>query len=252
VILAHLYGWAARDTQAIRELCDKRQIPLIEDSAQAWGVRLDDQPLFAGARISTTSFFPGKVLGAAGDGGAVLTNDSSLALQVELLANHGRTGKFEHRLVGWNSRFDALQCAYLDLCLDHLPGRIRARRNALQTYRRQLGSERIRILGPEANIQENGYLSVVLLDPEDRKILQAGLAESEIGCGIVYPLPVSGQIGAHGFIAGSLDYGHASHACKAILNLPCFAGITEDEIQLTVSTVRQILADDERKPRKAV
>ena len=129
MILAHLYGWAARDTKAIRMLCGQKQIPLIEDSAQAWGVRLDGDSVFSGARISTASFFPGKVLGAAGDGGAVLTNDPDLARQVELLANHGRTGKFEHRLVGWNSRLDAIQSAYLDLCLDYLPGRILGRRH---------------------------------------------------------------------------------------------------------------------------
>jgi UDP-2-acetamido-2-deoxy-ribo-hexuluronate aminotransferase len=240
-ILVHLYGWVAKDTLKIRALCAKHGIPLIEDSAQAWGSTINGKSVFADAFISTTSFYPGKVLGGAGDGGAVFTNDSTLAEKVRLLANHGRTSKYEHHLVGWNSRLDVLQCAYLDLCLDFTPNRIESRKSAINWYRDNIKNNGLQIMSPAENTTQNGYISVALIDPEHRKDLILGLTQAKIGYEIIYPKPISQQPGAKDWIAGAYSKGHTAHICESIINLPCFAGIQQNELDYVKHHVDIIL-----------
>jgi UDP-2-acetamido-2-deoxy-ribo-hexuluronate aminotransferase len=242
-ILVHLYGWVARDTIKIRTLCTKYNIPLIEDSAQAWGSTINGKSVFADALISTTSFYPGKVLGGAGDGGAIFTNDGTLAETVRLLANHGRTSKYEHHLVGWNSRLDVLQCAYLDLCLDFTPNRIESRRSAIHWYRDNIKNNELQILSPANNITQNGYISVALINPERRKDLILGLTQAKIGYEIIYPKPISQQPGAKNWIAGTYvkGQGHTARICESVINLPCFAGIQQNELDYVKHHVDIIL-----------
>jgi UDP-2-acetamido-2-deoxy-ribo-hexuluronate aminotransferase len=241
VILVHLYGWVARDTAQIRALCKEKGIPLIEDSAQTWGSTINGKSVFTDALISTTSFYPGKVLGGAGDGGAILTNDTKLAETVRLLANHGRTSKYEHHLVGWNSRLDVLQCAYLDLCLDFIGGRIQSRQSAIQWYREHLKNTALQIKSPAENTTENGYISVALIEPAQRSDLISGLTQAKIGYEIIYPLPISQQPGAKKWIAGTHSLGNTQRICQSIINLPCFAGIQQNELEYVKHHVDNIL-----------
>lgn len=241
VIMVHLYGWVARDIKKIRQLCISRNIPLIEDSAQAWGAKLEDKTVFADALISTTSFYPGKVLGGAGDGGAIFTNDSKLAETVRLYANHGRFSKYEHHLVGWNSRLDVLQCAYLDLCLDYITQRIESRRYAAEWYRNNIHHDKIQFKTPAPSVTENGYISVATVEPALRAELIEGLNQAKIGSEIIYPMPISKQPGAKDWIAGSLSYGNTEKVCASIINLPCFAGIKEVELQYVKYHLDRIL-----------
>jgi dTDP-4-amino-4,6-dideoxygalactose transaminase len=241
IILVHLYGWAAKDTLAIRSLCTKHSIPLIEDSAQAWGTLIDNQSIFSEAFIATTSFYPGKVLGGAGDGGAVFTNDSNLAEKIRLLANHGRTGKYEHQLVGCNSRLDVLQCAYIDLSLDYINQRINSRRYAIQWYRGHLKNNALQIMSPALNVHENGYISVALIEPRLRNSLMQGLKKANIGYEVIYPKPISQQPGAKSWLAGSFSVGNTQKICEAIINLPCFAGITDAELEYVKYHMERLL-----------
>jgi dTDP-4-amino-4,6-dideoxygalactose transaminase len=240
-ILVHLYGWVARDTQKIRTLCYQHNIPLIEDSAQAWGTTLNGKSIFADALISTTSFYPGKVLGGAGDGGAIFTNDEKIAETVRLYANHGRSSKYEHHLVGSNSRLDGLQCAYLDLSLDFIADRISSRNYAINWYRHNIKHNALHIKSPAKNTTENGYISVALIDPEKRQHLMAGLTKANIGYEIIYPKPISQQPGAKNWIAGRYSLGHTQRICESIINLPCFAGIREEELNYVKHHVDAIL-----------
>ncbi|MDR3476688.1 MAG: DegT/DnrJ/EryC1/StrS family aminotransferase [Gammaproteobacteria bacterium] len=241
VIMVHLYGWVAKETKQIRQLCQERGVFLIEDSAQAWGATIDGKSIFADALVSTTSFYPGKVLGGAGDGGAVLTNDSALAAKMHLLANHGRQGKYEHHAVGWNSRLDVLQCAYLDLCLDFISQRIASRQYAAEWYRNNIHAKAIQFRGPAANTTENGYISVAFVEPSLRDKLMQGLTEAKIGYGVVYPAPMSTQPGIKGWIAGKLSHGNAARVCETIINLPCFAGMQQNELEYVKHHVERIL-----------
>lgn len=241
VIMVHLYGWVAKDILKIRALCAEKNIPLIEDSAQAWGASINGESIFTGALISTTSFYPGKVLGGAGDGGAIFTNDPKLAETVHLLANHGRYSKYEHHLVGWNSRLDVLQAAYLDIALDFTEQRLDTRRYAADWYRNNIQTTQLQFKAPASNVIENGYISVALMQPEMREAFMQALTEAKIGHGIVYPNPISHQPGAKKWIAGSLSYGNTAKICSSIINLPCFASMQQNELDYVKQQVERIL-----------
>lgn len=242
MILVHLYGWAAKETIAIRKLCAEEGVLLIEDSAQAWGTQIYNQSVFSEALISTTSFYPGKVLGGAGDGGAIFTNDSQLAEKVTLLANHGRYSKYEHHLVGWNSRLDVLQSAYIDLSLDFTPKRIHARRVAIDWYKNNINNPKLIFKSPSESVYENGYISVALTDPNIRDLLIKELTKVNIGCGVVYPMPISEQAGAKKWLKGALKNGNTAQICRSIINLPCFAGIQEAELNYIKQNINKILS----------
>ena len=148
VVLVHLYGWCSRRLDDFRVFCRERRIPLIEDGAQAFGVKFDGQSVFADADIATLSFYPAKVLGGVGDGGAVVCKTQRTADSVRLFANHGRTGHYRHATVGWNSRMDAIQARWLTRALDVIDEVLDARRKITRLYGARMDG---RVLG-------NGYL----------------------------------------------------------------------------------------------
>ena len=241
-ILAHLYGWASGRLAEYRAWCRQEGILLLEDGAQSWGALWQGRPLPVGALISTASFYPAKVLGAAGDAGAVLTDDAQLAQTVRRLGNHGRRSHDDHALVGWNSRLGSLDAAWLDLCLDHLPGRLASRHAAAAGYRAALADlPGWRMVAPPPDQSENGYLSVALTDPAQRDALAADLAERGVATGRVYPRAISAQAGAASALAGS-DGGEVARRIGAgIINLPLFAHLRAEEAAGVVAAVRATL-----------
>ena len=112
VILAHLFGWCSAKLDEFRGICRDKRITLIEDGAQAFGVKFDGQSVFADADVATLSFHPAKLIGGIGDGGAVLTRSDRIAQRVSALANHGRTGHYESR------------CCRLEFAHGRDPGRV--------------------------------------------------------------------------------------------------------------------------------
>ncbi|MCB1159347.1 MAG: DegT/DnrJ/EryC1/StrS family aminotransferase [Leptospiraceae bacterium] len=241
-ILVHLYGWASKDLQKFRELCTSKNIPLIEDGAQSFGVKVGSESIYKNAHIATTSFYPAKVLGAAGDAGAVFTNDESLANTVRTLANHGRTTHYGHGLVGWNSRLDSLQAAFLRISLKEFPERLKSRQYWAKKYQEELPKLGIRVLSPPEGIEENGYCNACLFSPEERTRLQDLLKEKGIGSGVIYPGAMSAQPGAKDFCKKSFDKGVTKEICSSILNLPLFPYMREDEFQEVITTLKEFKA----------
>ena len=138
VIIAHIYGWSNSQLENIRQMCKIKKIPLIEDGAQSFGSLYQNNSIFKNSYISTTSFYPSKVLGAAGNGGCVFTNDKNLAIKVRKLSNHGRMDRYFHDAIGWNSRMDTLQAAYLNVSIKYINERIESRRKTQKIYHNQL------------------------------------------------------------------------------------------------------------------
>lgn len=229
-ILVHLYGWAAPHTLEIRNLCRELGVLLIEDSAQALGVEFFGQPLFKGALVSTTSFYPAKVLGASGDAGAVFCNDQALSLKLRSLVNHGRSDHYLHGLVGWNSRMGTYEANYLLRALPHLNARLKSRREVTQRYQKLSSSGPLQVLAPPKEVLENGYLSVALVQNGKRDAVQAKLKERGIATGVVYPGPMSEQPAAKKFGVKVYSKGCAQKICSSIINLPCFPYMTEEEL----------------------
>ena len=229
-ILVHLYGWGSARLDDFRILCQERELPLLEDGAQAFSVTHGDVPIMRGAQALTLSFYPAKVLGACGDAGAVLCEDELLADTLRKLANHGRTSHYEHGLVGWNSRLGGFEAAYLSLSLEYLPARIASRRAAFERYREGLQALGIHVVGPPPGYIGNGYLNVSLHDPEQRPAIEEVLRGAGIGFGNVYPGAMSKQPAAAGHLAGSVGGAEADRLSRGVINLPLFAYITDDEI----------------------
>lgn len=242
-LVAHLYGWGTADLLAVRTLCADNGVVLIEDGAQSFGVQFDGRSIYADATISTTSFYPAKVLGAAGDGGAVFTNDAELATRVRQLSNHGRTAHYGHGYVGWNSRLDSLQAAFLNLSMDHIDARIASRREAVAFYHQHLPALGIEVMKAPDGYAENGYCNVCLIPDLERKAaLEAGLKTASIGFGNIYPGAMSEQPGAAEFLAGHFGGQEAQRLCATVLNLPLFPYMTNDELGRVIDVVAATLA----------
>ena len=238
-VMVHLYGWGSPDTMAIREYAKEKGVVLIEDGAQCFGTKVDGKSLLGTAQIATTSFYPAKVLGASGDAGAVFTNDKELANRVRVLSNHGRTTHYTHGLVGWNSRIGAYESLFLNLSLDHIDTRLDSRRKAVAYYNEHLKDLPLKVVLCPDNVDENGYCAVAMIDPSLRTALIDDLKSQNIGVGTIYPGAMSLQEGAPEFLAGKIDNGNAHHISQSVVNLPCFAYITDEELNYVVSAVKK-------------
>ncbi len=241
-LVAHLYGWGSARLLELRALCQEHGVVLVEDGAQAFGVRYMGESILKGAVISTTSFYPAKVLGGAGDGGAVFTNDAALADKVRRLGNHGRTAHYGYGDVGWNSRLDSLQAAFLNLSLDHIGARIASRRESVAFYKEHLPAAGIQLMAAPAGYDENGYCNVCLVsDAELKMALEARLKAEGIGFGNIYPSVMSSQPGAAAYLKGHFGGQVGEQLCASVLNLPLFPYMTEPELQRVVDVVGALL-----------
>lgn len=236
-LIVHLYGWAAPETLEIRKVCQEKGVILIEDCAQAMGVKIDGQSLLTQAQVATTSFYPAKVLGASGDAGGIFTTSSQIAQISQKLINHGRTSHYEHGLIGWNSRLGAYEATFLVESLKHLDARLESRRHVCQEYRNRITNPLLKFVAPAKNVWENGYLSVALMTPETRTDFIEYLKKNDIGFGTIYPGAMSDQPGAQAHIGGKISHGNASWIAKSVINLPCFAYMTQAEIDFVIQAV---------------
>lgn len=238
-IMVHLYGWASPDTLKIREYAAEKNVILIEDGAQCFDTKIDGKSVLGSAAIATTSFYPAKVLGASGDAGAVFTNNEQWAERTRTLGNHGRTSHYSHGLVGFNSRIGAYESLFLNLSLEHIDARLDSRRKAVEYYAEHLQGLPLKPMTSAPNVEENGYCAVAMIEPELRAALQESLKAAGIGSGTIYPGAMSLQEGAAEYLVGKIDNGNAHYISQAVLNLPCFAYITEAELAYVVEHVKK-------------
>ena len=242
-LVVHLYGWGSARLAELRQLCQARGVVLVEDGAQSFGVTYQEQSIYAGAAIATTSFYPAKVLGAAGDGGAVFTSHAGWAEKARQLGNHGRTSHYGYGLVGWNSRMDALQAAFVNLALDHFDARLASRREAAAYYRSKLPALGVSVMPAPADYNENGYCNVcVLPDPAQKAAVEAALKDAGIGFANIYPGAMSEQEGARGVLHAHVGGDCAQTLCASVLNLPLFAYITRAEQDEVMVVLQQAMA----------
>jgi dTDP-4-amino-4,6-dideoxygalactose transaminase len=208
-----------------------RDVELFEDAAQCQGASRFGRGPGSWSRAAATSFDPGKNLGAYGDGGAVLTDDEVLAARVRALGNHGLVANDEHRIVGWNSRLDALQAIVLSAKLRHLRGWNAERATAACLYRELLsGQARITLPAPLAGNEHVWHRYVVRVPDRDRVLLE--LQAAGIGAGVHYPVPVH-LLPAYyrGLGYGPGDFPNAEAAAGGILSLPVYPGIRVDQVE---------------------
>lgn len=240
IVAVHLFGNPA-PMDELEGLAASAGVPLVEDASQAHGARYRGRRTGSLGRIAAFSFYPGKNLGAFGDGGAVVTSDPELEARVRRLRNHGGARKYEHAEVGWNSRLDGIQAAALLCKLPHLDAWNEARRVAAAVYARTLADvEGLQLPATTAGAESVHHLyPVELIDPElERDDLIAHLRAHGIGSGIHYPLPVHHtKAFAHlGVQKGSLPV--AERTQRRHLSLPMHPALTESEIEQVADAVR--------------
>jgi dTDP-4-amino-4,6-dideoxygalactose transaminase len=235
VIAVHLYGQCC-DLTAVRAVCDKHQLWLVEDAAQAIGSEWEGRRAGSVGHLGCFSFFPSKNLGAAGDGGMVATNDAELADRVRLLREHGARPKYHHELVGTNSRLDALQAAILRVKLRHLDRWSEARARNAAAYDRLL--EGTRVGRPYRDPRTRHIYNQYVIRAPQRDALRAHLGDRGIGTEIYYPIPLHLQkcFATLGHQPG--DMPQAEAAAQETLALPIYPELTEEQIRYVAATVR--------------
>ncbi|MFB7668976.1 DegT/DnrJ/EryC1/StrS family aminotransferase [Kitasatospora sp. NPDC056138] len=226
LVPVHLNGQLA-PMQPLLDVADGR--PVIEDGAQSQGARQHGRVSGSWGRISATSFYPGKNLGAYGDAGAVVTDDEELAGAVRLIGDHGSGRKYVHETFGFNSRLDTLQAVVLRAKLRRLPGWNEARRAAAARYDELLGGfDRISLPRTLPGNEHVWHLYAVRVERGRDEVL-AELQAAGIGAGIHYPVPVHLQPAFRGLGYAEGSFPVTERAAGEILTLPLFPQITEDQ-----------------------
>jgi dTDP-4-amino-4,6-dideoxygalactose transaminase len=225
VIAVHLFGQMA-DLDALFPVARRHGLVMIEDASQAHGARLRGRRAGSVGAAAAFSFYPGKNLGALGDGGAVVTQDTELAARIRQRADHGRAPADRHRYDqrGRNSRLDTLQAAMLSVKLAGLDSANLARRGAMDRYRRQLPPS-CRPVTTHPAAESVHHLAVIRV--EDRSAVTAALERHRIGWGLHYPIPCHRQP-AYLEFAESLPV--AEKAAEQILSLPMYPMITDAQV----------------------
>jgi dTDP-4-amino-4,6-dideoxygalactose transaminase len=227
VLVVHLYGQVA-DMDALLEATSAAGILLIEDAAQAHGATWRGRPAGSFGVAGGFSFYPGKNLGAFGDGGAVVTSDPALAARLRVLRDHGRAlgTHYEHAELGRNSRLDALQAAVLSAKLPRLDAWNAARRAVVQRYEECLDGELLRGVRTAPGAEHVHHLAVVR-SPE-REAVRALLHERGVRTATHYPTPCHLQPPYRQFADRPLPV--AERAAGEILSLPVFPHMTDEQV----------------------
>jgi dTDP-4-amino-4,6-dideoxygalactose transaminase len=235
IIPVHLYGQPT-DMERIMNIANQHQIYVVEDACQAHGASYNGQRVGSIGDAACFSFYPGKNLGAYGDGGAVVTNDDNIANRIRELREYGQKEKYVHLTLGYNSRLDAIQAAILRVKLRWLDRWNEKRRNAANLYRDLLADSDLVV--PEERPGSYHVYHLFVVQHQSRDDLMAYLKEKNIFCGIHYPLPVHHQ--QPYLSARSVPHGVpvTSELSKIILSLPMFPEISKTQIKAVVNAIK--------------
>jgi len=248
IVAVHLYGQPA-DMDRIKEIADKYNLILVEDCAQSHLAEYKNQKTGGLAKAASFSFYPGKNLGAYGEGGAVTTNDDELALKFRMMREHGSSKKYYHELYGHNYRLEGIQGAVLNVKLKHLEKWTNERRRAAKKYYECLkGIEQI-IVPKEMEYSRHVYhlfvIQVKSMGKKDgtskRDDLQKYLEENGISTGLHYPVPLHVQpcFSHLGYKKG--DFLVAESLAENCLSLPMYPELKDEQIEYIADKIKEFL-----------
>ncbi len=236
IMAVHLYGHPC-NMGALGEVADEFGLKIIEDCAQAHGAEFNDNRIGAIGHIGTFSFYPGKNLGAYGDGGAIVTNDDELAKKCRMIANHGRIEKYNHIFEGRNSRLDNLQAAVLNVKLKYLESWTEKRIAIADRYLEGLKDmEQITLPFRESWARQVYHLFVIRTDRRDE--LKAYLQERNIQTGIHYPIALP-KLQAYKYTAQESEDFFANQTDTLLLSLPIGEHMTLEDADIVIAAVKE-------------
>ena len=241
IIPVHLYGQPA-DMESIMELANLHDLKVIEDTAQAIGAEIiykgKSRKVGSIGHVGCISFFPSKNLGAFGDGGAVITNDSVLAEQVRMLANHGQKRRYTHEIIGFNSRLDSIQAAVLDVKLTVLDAYNARRIEIAELYSARLNScEGILLPVVQKNDFHVYHQFTIRVLNNKRNELKAYLENLGIPVRVYYPKPIHEQESMKNVAVLSGDLELTKSLNEEVLSLPIHPEVSDDQVVFVVESV---------------
>jgi len=235
IVPVHLYGQPAY-MNPILELAKKHSLYIVNDAAQAHGAEYNGIALSQLGDCTCYSFFPGKNLGAYGDGGAVVTNDKQLAQRIRMIANHGRKEKYNHEFEGVNSRLDGLQAAILDVKLRYLNGWTNRRREIAEIYSNKLTDT---IIVPSVLVNVRHVYHLYAIRVQNREYVKNYLAERDIATGIHYPIPLP-YLKAYSYLKHTPEDFPISYSLKdEILSLPIHGSMPEEQVEYVITHLKE-------------
>ncbi len=239
VLPVHLYGQPA-DMDSIFEIANKHNLIVIEDACQAHGALYKNKKAGSQGMTGCFSFYPGKNLGACGEGGAVVTQDEQITKRIRMIRDHGQAQKYYHDMEGYNGRLDAIQAGVLRIKLKRLEGWNQSRRENAAYYNKLLSDVNGVTAHMEANFANSVYHIYVIL-VYDRDDLQRYLGEKGIGTGLHYPLPLHVQkaYARLGYKEGAFPV--TETVAKKLLSLPMFPELTKEQIEYVVEAIKEFL-----------
>ncbi len=234
IIPVHLFGHMA-EMPRIMEIADAHSIPVIEDCAQSHGAAWQDQKCGTFGALGCFSFYPTKNLGALGDAGAIVTNDSELAEKLKRMRNYGQSARYKTQEFGLNSRLDEMQAAILSAQLPMLTEWTNRRREIADIYKRNLADTDLILPIEQQGTKHVYHLFVVRV--ENRTQLKEKLAEQGIGSDVHYPYVLYRQSAFEDANQeGSCPV--AEHYHEQILSLPCYPELTDDQIMFVAEALK--------------
>lgn len=240
IIPVHLFGQTA-DMDSILAIAKKHGLYVIEDACQAHGAEYKGRPAGSMGDMGCFSFYPGKNLGAYGEGGAIITHKKDLDEKIRMLRDHGQSKKYYHSVIGWNARMDGFQGSILNVKLKYLTTWNDARRRNAKLYDELLSGVAGIITPKELDYGKHVY-HVYAIRVQKRDEFIDKLAQKGISCGIHYPVPVHLQDAYHflGLKKGSFPV--AEKYAEEFVSLPMFPELTGEQIEYTVDQIKQFMA----------
>ncbi len=244
IVPVHLYGQTA-DMDPILDLAVRYKLFVIEDACQAHGAQYfskkDNAWKSAGSmgEAAAFSFYPGKNLGACGEGGAATTNDPAMAARMKMIRDHGQAKKYYHDIEGYNGRLDSIQAGWLSVKLRHLAKWNESRRAHAHRYHELLAEAKDAIVVPLEASWTKGVYHLYVVRVQDREAFQAALAEAGIGTGIHYPIPLHLQKAYESLNFKQGDFPVTERVAAEIVSLPMFPQMTSDQVNEVSKKVKE-------------
>ncbi len=240
ILPVHLYGQPV-DLEPLLQLAKEHNLKIVEDASQAHGAEYKGKKLGGFGNISAFSFYPGKNLGAYGDGGIVVTDEAEIKEKLLVLRNYGQKEKYRHLVKGYNARLDTIQAEILRIKLKYLDKWNEARRKNAQIYNSLLKGIDGYILTPQEMPYARGVWHLYVIRVKERDRLQRCLKESGISTGIHYPIPPHLQPAFSDLGYKKGDFPITEKVAGEILSLPMYPELKEDQIEYVAQKIKECL-----------
>lgn len=245
IIPVHLYGRPA-DLDPILAIAKRHRLLMIEDACQAHGAKYNGKRVGGFGHSAAFSFYPGKNLGAYGEGGALTTNDDEVAKLVRSLRTHGESSRYLHKYIGYNYRMDGFQAAVLNVKMNHLDDWSAKRRAFSSLYRQLLTDSHVQLPEDSPESECVYHLFVVYVDNRDQ--VRAEMEKRGVQTAVHYPVPIHLQeaFAEMGYRRGSLPF--TERACERVISMPLFPEMSEEQVRYSAEAIAEVTS---QKPRKA-